>query len=379
MISFLLTAAGREKMEDSKGAVLAVTKNGAQIGMQIAFNMPSLKLYLPERLKTKSTLHNDDTIFFDNWRKIVGELFHECSYLIFITAVGIAVRSISPHLQNKYKDPGVIVIDEQGKYCISLISGHLGGANKLAENAAGIIGGSAVITTATDNCGKKFTPDILASYMDGFCEPLELVKKFNRLAVEKEIIYIYSPYPLAEMVKNEYRWQEWPQNLKSSNFLKPAIAIAPYRFNFRGEKLLFIKPRCLIVGIGCRRGVSLEAVKKAVEETFMLYGLDKSCIKALATINFKTEEPSLKAYSAKLGVSLVGCTKEEIAALSGTYSSSYRVRKELGVDGICEPTAVIAAKKGITLVPKIKYGQVTVSVALEKSWWLGLDPATENF
>lgn len=365
-------------MVANKGAVLAVTKNGAQIGRKIVFHMSGFRLYLPKRLKAESSPQGDNTVFFDNWQEVIEYLFHNCSYLIFVTAVGIAVRSISPHLRSKLKDPGVIVVDEQGRYSISLVSGHFGGANKLTEDVAHITGSDAVITTATDSCGKKFAPDLLASYLQGFCEPPELVKEFNRLIVEGEVIYLYSPYPLTEEIKKEYSWQEWPQHLEGNSFFEPAIIITPYEFELQGKKLLFIKPRCLVVGLGCRQGVSLETVERAVEETFSLYDLDKRCIKTLATIDFKVREPSIAAFSAKLGLPLVGYTKEKIAELNGTYAGSNRVKEKLGVDGVCEPTAVIAAKKGITLVPKIKYGQVTVSVALEKSWWLDLDLVIES-
>ena len=366
---------GQEIMKHKKGAILALTRKGAFTGANLSRHLPGAVLYLPGRLEKEAGWDKCDVVFFQQWQDTVASLFHDCSYLIFVGAAGIAVRSTAPHLKGKYLDPAVIVVDEDGHYSISLLSGHLGGANQLARRVAQILSGQAVITTATDGQGFYYPPDVLSSQIGAFWEPEYLLKEINRLMAEGEVVNLYSPFPLTKQVKKDYCWQGRPVG---NQVLEPAVAVTPYRWEFPG-KVLVIKPFCLVVGIGCRKGVSLEAVSGAVSKTLHHYRLDARCLKALATADVKAEEKALQEYSQELQLPLIICSREDLAALKGTYRGSPRVEKELGVGGVCEPAARLAAERGSTLVPKQKHGQVTVSVALAKSWWWDWDRETGNY
>jgi len=377
-------------MAARRGAVVALTRNGARTGERLARNLPGTILYLPERLKTDLTFPGGAVEYFKEWQALVKDLFFEKSYLVFVSAVAIAVRSLSPHLHDKYRDPAVVVVDEGGQYAVSLLSGHRGGGNELAREVAQTLGGEPVITTATDRAGKKYPPDQLAAEMKASLEPSSLVKEFNRRLAEGEQLNLYSPFALADGIKKEYRWQGWPGAPGNSKgalpgpcletcFDEPALLVSPYRVKPAQQKVLQIKPPCLVVGIGCRKEVPLQAVREAITEAFRRHGVDLACIGSLSIVDFKGKEEAIRAFCREQEIPLKIYSVEEIAALKGTYRESTRVLQELGVGGVCEPAAKLAAEGGSTLLPKEKHGPVTVSVALEKSWWWDWAPGTGTF
>lgn len=357
--------------ENNLTAVICLTEKGAELAVRLGKLLGvAIAVYIPKRLE--KTIVQDRTVqieYFEDWQDTFAKVFSRYTQIICIMATGIVVRSLAPLIKSKYCDPAVVVVDEKGDFAISLLSGHVGGANNLAREVADKLNGQAVITTATDVRGKPAV-DVLAAELDGLVVPGEKVKVFNRLLVEGEKVYLSSPFPIVSSIKDGFIWQEWPE------FSEPAVLISPYVQEAAGN-ILQILPRNLVVGIGCRKGVALETVTRALMETFKHFYLDERCIKALATIDFKGEEEALKLLSKEMKVPLRTVTKEEIRTLEGTFEPSHWVKKQIGVGGVCEPAAKLAANKGSTIVPKQKVGPVTISVAVEKSWWLDLGQGTE--
>ncbi len=359
--------------ENNSTAILCLTEQGAELATRLGESLDrNAILYIPKRLESLNTKGYKKQIkYFENWQEMFSGVFSSYSRIICIMATGIVVRSLSPLLNSKYSDPAVVVVDEKGAFAISLLSGHVGGANTLAKEVADKLSGQAVITTATD-VREKPAVDVLAAELTGVALPRENVKLFNRLLVENKTVYMSSPFPLVSTIKQGFVWREW------SNDVEPVVLISPYVQEAGGERqVLQILPRNLVVGVGCRKGVTLEEVTTALRETLNKYSIDERCIKTLATIDFKGEEEALQLLSKKMQVPLITVTKEEINTLEGTFDPSEWVKKQIGVGGVCEPAAKLVAKKGLTIVPKQKVGPVTISVAVEKSWWLGLDQETE--
>jgi len=357
---------------DESAAVLALTENGKGVACKIYRNFSGAVLYLPQRFQDKENYpgHENNAYYFSNWQETVKMIFDRYDYIIFVCAAGIAVRSVAPLLKDKNEDPAVVVVDDKGKHAISLLSGHRGGGNYLAKELAAILEARAVITTATDLEGWRMPPDLLAFHLEAHAEPAELVKEFNRRAAEGEKINIYSPFNLAKEIKTEYSWQGWPDEDSKGDFQAPAVVVSPYVVKARvdEDEFLYLKPRCLVVGLGCRRGVSGELISEAVKSVLAEYGLDEKCIKALATIEYKATETGIHEYKKEIDVPLLTCNKKVIQELEGSFQGSSRVRSELGVDGVCEPAAKVVSG-GKILVPKQKRRKVTVSIALAKSWW----------
>lgn len=357
-------------------AILCLTKQGASLAVKLAGMMDEAAVFIPLRLKGEGF----NVYYFEDWQETFSAVFKRYSQVICIMAAGIVVRSLGPLMQSKFSDPAVVVLDEKGRYAISLLSGHIGGANRLAEEVALKLGAMPVITTATD-VSQRPAVDLLAARLDGFIEPVAQLKVFNRMLAEGERVYLYSLLPLTKEITEGFEYRGWPaaqggaSGYQDLQFEPPAVIIAPVSSRYvQGKENalnIFIKPKNLVVGMGCRKGVSLEQVKSAFKSIMEEYFLDERCVKLLATIDIKEHEPAFRKFSKELDMPLVTYTKEEINALEGSFLHSDWVNNKIGVGGVCEPAAKLGAKQGMTIVPKQKIGPVTISVAAEKSWWWG--------
>jgi cobalt-precorrin 5A hydrolase len=371
-------------------AILSLTRKASELGWKLAHSMGECTLYIPSRLKGHE-LTSDELHYFDEWVSAFQEAFNSHSRIICIMAAGIVVRSLAPLLVSKYMDPAIVVVDEKGQYAISLLSGHIGGANQLASEVASILGGQVVITTATDVQGKA-AADLMARDMDAIIEPRENLKIINRNLAEEQKVYMYSPWPIITEMKQGFGWQAWPwssqasgeggfsdQELTGKALLQPAVIISHHRkLALNISDYILIKPRNLAVGIGCRRGINYVDLHSALNEIADHFNIDKRCIKYLASIDIKADEAAIKQLALEMKIPFLTYSSEDILSLEGTYQESAWVKETLGVGGVCEPVACLAAKQGITLVPKQKIGPITISIAMERSWWWDWAPEAET-
>jgi cobalt-precorrin 5A hydrolase len=363
-------------------AILSLTQKASELGQKLAHTMGECTLYIPSRLNGhKVTI--DEVHYFDEWRLVFQEAFYSHSRIICVMAAGIVVRSLAPLIVSKYSDPAVVVVDEMGQYAISLLSGHIGGANQLASEVASILGGQSVITTATDVQGKA-AADLMARDMDAIIEPPENLKIINRNLAEEQKVYMYSPWPIISEMKQGFCWQAWPwssyasenggysdQELTGDALLQPAVFISHHsKLALNIRDYILIKPRNLAVGIGCRRGVAYVDLYSVLNEIIDHFNIDKRCIKYVASIDLKADEDAINQLALEMKIPFLTYSSEDILSLAGTYQESAWVKETLGVGGVCEPVARLATRQGITIVPKQKIGPITISIAMEKSWWL---------
>ena len=284
---------------------------------------------------------------------------------IFIAAAGIVVRAISPHLKSKDRDPAVIVLDQEGKYVVSLLSGHLGGANDLARKVAGITGGQAVITTATDTAGLP-SMDLLAKEKNLAISNLEAVKSVNMALLMGEAIQIYDPGDHLGLkttdlagcatvrVHHEDRWH------KES----PGVWVT-WKTEASGslKNRLILHPRSLVAGVGCNRGTGSREILDHIMETFRANELAPQSLKCLTTIEAKRDEEGLLAAARELGVPLFFFSPSEINTVQVPHPSDV-VKNHMGVSSVCEATALLKSHGTRLLVPKTKSPNVTLAVAL---------------
>lgn len=344
-------------------AVFALTSGGAALA-RILTKKLGAHLYLPARLKVAGGLEEDlpeNTFFFVNFRETLGKFFGAYRGFIFIMATGIVVRTIAPLLRSKYTDPAVVVMDEAGRFAISLVSGHVGGANRLARQLAALTGGIPVITTATDVRGKPAV-DILAKQLNCVPVPPARVKEINRALAEGEPVWLTSQWPVPEELSRgfeaagPYPSRGWEVIITRD----PAVV---------KEKSLHLLPRNLIAGVGCRRGVSREMIISALDNVLAEIPGGIKRLKALATADIKKDEAAIFQAARHYGLPVQVISRDEIKELEGTYEESEFVKKTVGVGGVCEPAAIIASGRGKIVIPKRKMGPVTVAVAEEKLWW----------
>ncbi len=350
-------------VRDHRIAVLALTTGGARLARMVAKGLQDTQLYLPQRLQEPP--FSADVTYFTDWRQAAQEAFQRHRRLVFIMACGIVVRTLAPWLTSKNTDPAVVVLDEKGEFAISLLSGHVGGANQLARQVAQVSGGTPVITTATD-VNQAPAVDLLAQEANCTPYPMARVKLFNRWLAEGERVSLYSRWPLP------VNWQQGFQMIEDAGQLPtlgPVVYITNQLVPATEQPRLILRPRNLVVGLGCRKGVTLQQVLQAIKTACKLGGYSLLSLAKLATVDLKMQEPALRQAAAYFKVPLTSVAREEIAKLDGQFTSSDFVRQKIGVGGVCEPAAMIASGGGQIGVSKQKLGPVTVAIAEAKLWW----------
>ena len=337
-----------------KTAIIYITDNG---------------LRLAERLKG---LHHDADIRNFN-SEIVAKLWEAGADLVFIMAAGIVVRTIAPLLKDKKSDPAVVVLDEAGRFAVSLVSGHLGGANEMAREIAAFLGGEAVITTASDVNGLP-SIDLWARDHDLVIEDWRLLPQVGTRFMNSGALRLYSDLDMR--LPDEFlrvadpRFADVIITNRNNVFSGPLDSMQGKESCPTGacrvKGQLYLRPRNLVMGIGCNSGTSQNEIESAVQQTLEEHNLSFLSIGAVATIDIKGSEPGLRAFVEKYKVVLHTFKADELNIVAGLEKSDV-VFKATGAYGVAEPAALVAAETDRLIVPKQKKGNVTVAVAEKKS------------
>ncbi|MCC8047345.1 MAG: cobalt-precorrin 5A hydrolase [Clostridiales bacterium] len=289
--------------------------------------------------------------------------------IIFVGACGIAVRSIAPFLKSKTTDPAVLVIDEAGQFVISLLSGHIGGANRLALRAAGVLGATPVITTATDVNG-KFAVDVFAKDNGLRIGSMKAAKEVSAAILRGEKVSVCCEGEIEGDVPPELVLcaQEDAESGNSVIHIGLPSRDLTRNFTFATQTVLNLCPKAYILGIGCRRGKLEQEIAQLADQSLARLGLTYEDIVGVASIDLKKEEPGLVDFCKKRGLSFETYPARTLATIKGAVSSSAFVSEVTGVDNVCERAALCMAKEGGRLVlPKQAENGVTVAIA-EQHW-----------
>lgn len=290
---------------------------------------------------------------------------HPCDAIIFVGATGIAVRAIAPFIHGKAVDPAVLVIDEAGRYVISLLSGHLGGANALARTAASLIEAEPIITTATD-AESAFAVDTFAKENGFLLTDLRKAKEVSAKVLRGEKLRIYSDIPMERLVHRPARHEA---ELVPAQDIDRADIVISYRTKLLNQATgLRLIAKRVHVGLGARKGVTQAEVAAAVATCLEDAGIDPRAVVALASIDLKKQEAGILAYSYESGVPFVTYTAEELRTVEGAFAGSSFVQSVTGVANVCERAAAYAAGRSghaEVLVHKTIHGSVTTAVAVE--------------
>ncbi len=325
----------------------------------------------------------------------IKNLFSGYDYILFFLAVGAVVRIIAPFLNDKFNDPGVVAIDEGGKFVVSLLSGHTGGANKLAADVAGYIGGGAVpvVTTATD-ATENFSLDMFADKFGLFIEDgMSKIKIFNKASLKGEHIdlLIDDSDTFNVNIKKMKLYINGFKNAKKINLLKDKnldtcnhnnkktviISFMDFLKNTaKMENFVFLRPKCLILGIGCNKNTSFDEIEKFISALFVENHLSLNSIRNIATINIKKNETGLLEFGYKYSDFIDYYDKDDINdfIISNSKNNKNSANKKIeqsasfkytGAYSVCEPCAAMSANSGgKLLIKKQKKGNVTAAVAL---------------
>ena len=343
-------------------AVVAITRNGARLGAKLRPGLGA-DLFVLQKYRGQAGKAAEG---FDDLKVLLPRLWDERRDLVCIMATGIVVRLIAPLLQGKETDPAVVVMDEAGKFAISLLSGHLGGANDLAERCAFVCGARPVITTATDvNALPSF--DLLAKEQGWGIEDLSRVKVLNSLLLDDEPIAVVDGTGL---VRSYFHgrgklsfFDSFVAGMRSNahGFLFVTNSVIPPQV--QSERLLVLRPRNLVLGIGCNSGTAASEIEAVIMANLKRQFLSPLSIACLATAEAKRGEPGLVACAASLGVPLRWFSSEELNGVEAPSPPSAHAMKAIGAVGVAEPAALLASHGGTLLLQKVKDGNVTLAIA----------------
>jgi len=350
-----------------KIALIALSKHGKALGQKISSLFPEPIDFFVQENQIEEGDKDINSFPSGKLSKLVEEIFLRYQGLIFIMALGIVVRKIAPYIEDKRKDPAVVVLDEKGESVISVLSGHLGGANQLAREIARVINSRPIITTATD-LHQRLALDLLAQQLSCEIKPFKNLKKISGAVVNDQRVAIYSSYPLPVEPTEKLRVLSL-EDYSGGGDEDAVVLVTNRLLNPPGNKpYAFLVPKNVILGIGCRRGIAKEQILEAVNLALTKAGLDQDSVKGLASIDLKKDEVGLLQAAEELGLPIKFFTKEEIARLEGDYASSQFVQEKIGVNGVCEQTALLALKNPRLVLPKtVLVPAVTVAVAEEQS------------
>ena len=307
-----------------------------------------------------------------------GEQMKEHRSLLFIGACGIAVRAIAPFLTNKLNDMPVLVMDEQGRFVIPILAGHVGGANELALSLAERMGSTPVITTATD-LNHCFAVDLFARR-----NALHIVNKdgiakvSSRILAGEEVTMAVEEGHLREEEAQTLRGRRVsrktniPEGIRLVSTEAPVdVLVAPASYG-KG-RLLTLRPKEYVIGIGCKRGKAAEQIDHFVNRALKESGISMEQVAVFASIDRKKDEEGILWMSGHYGIPFVTYSAEELQQVEGNFHASEFVKSQVGVDNVCERAALrFSGPDGILIAGKQAEDGITVAIA-KRRWSVSFD------
>lgn len=314
--------------------------------------------------------HPGDLYGKENFKENLRNGFSRYDYLVCIMATGIVVRILAPLIVHKTEDPGVVVLDQKGRHAISLLSGHLGGANELAQKMARLSGGEAVITTATDVAG-ELSFDTFAKAHNISIENIGMLKHISGALLDKKPVRVITNHYYGEIARElaDGKLELLPLSCTAAKLESMPTVVIDEGFSFREMPefpVLYLRPRTICAGIGCKRNMDGEAIEDALLTVLKKEGLSPLSLKCISTIPLKADEPGIHHVCERLSVPLTVIAPEEIEALDidslGIQTSSF-VAEQTGLLSVSTASSYLASGRGRILKDKVKFKGITVALS----------------
>ncbi|MGL4652804.1 cobalt-precorrin 5A hydrolase [Cetobacterium sp.] len=319
-------------------AIWTVTRGAVASALKIKEKNPEADVYSLKKFSIK------DSIEMDDFTGALNSNFENYDVHIFIMATGIVVRKIANLLKSKDVDPAVLVVDEGMRFVISLLSGHLGGANDFARVLNEQLGLVPIITTSSDVTG-KIAVDTLSQKLDSDLKSLEAAKKVTALIVDGKNVEL-----------------QLPENICTEN--PEGVVIVSNREKIETVQIF---PRNLVIGLGSRRGILKEQIYEFLIETLKKHNLSYKSIKHFATVDLKADEIGMIELAKDLKKELKIVSRDEILKVENMFEGSDFVKKEIGVRAVSEPCAYLSSSKdGKFIEMKAKKDGMTISIYEER-------------
>ncbi|MCM2359847.1 MAG: cobalt-precorrin 5A hydrolase [Geobacteraceae bacterium] len=345
-------------------AIIAITRDGARLGARLRDSLGGADLHVLQKFRGEA---GKESFPFDGELKLlVRRLWPEYRGFVFIMAAGIVVRMIAPHLDSKEKDPAAVVMDDCGRFAVSLLSGHLGGANELACRCAFVTGAREVITTATDGHGLP-SFDLLAKEEGWGIDELSRVKVLNSLLLDGAEIAVVDPTGRVRP------WFHGRGRLSFHDTFVEALQSGAKGFLFvtnrhlppqaRSESLLVLRPKNLVLGIGCNSGTGAEEIEELVCAHLKRLFFSIRSVRCVASAAAKREEAGLLAFAGKHSLPVKYYESNQLNSVNVPSPPSVHALEAIGAVGVAEPAALLASEGGRLLLKKVKSGNVTLAIA----------------
>lgn len=325
-------------------AIIAVTENGKNTAEKIASELENVDVFFRKR----------------GIKELTGELFDKYECIIFVSACGIAVRCISPFLKSKFEDPAVLVVDDNGNNVISLLSGHIGGANEITLKIADVLNANPVITTSTDT-NKKGALDVIVSKIGGYVENLrESAKLVNSYLVDDKRVGIYfdSDYEIEKDSLNLSGFELIDEKTEIDAIAKLDVLVSVTdklrcwvdeiiynikKDNEEKEDLIYIKlvPRRIALGMGCRKNTETEKMIEEFSTFSALNNIHPAAIVKTGSLIIKKDEKCMIDLSKALCAEFKLFDVDEICTCDYMFDKSEFVKKNTGVYSVAQPSAYL--------------------------------------
>lgn len=332
-----------------KIACLSFTTRADQLGEGLVqINDPAYKFY-----------HFSNSSLEGGVKALLSEKWSDFDGFVFISATGIAVRMILPYIESKTTDPAILVVDENGKFVISLLSGHLGGANDLTSFIADQIGARPVITTASDGRGID-SVDMFAKRNNYYIQDIDSVSKITALMLDDIKIAIYSE----DHNKIKYDHVEYIDTLENiSSDIGGLIIVSSKEEKIHTPILsTLLRPRVINIGIGSRKDIQTKVVIEAIEQALDKKNLSPKSIKSMGTVDVKENEKGIIEAAEFFKSDLLIFTRDQIRQVEDKFEKSDFVLKTIGISSVSEPCAHLLG--GEIILNKYRYKGVTVSLSM---------------
>ncbi|HYL66212.1 MAG TPA: cobalamin biosynthesis protein [Nitrosopumilaceae archaeon] len=348
-----------------KVAILAITKNGISIALSLKKQFPSWKIFAPSKFS-----NNDSQIdwFEDSTTAKIGDLFKTHEALICIFSLGAVIRLVSPHMKDKKTDPAVVVIDDTGKFAISTLSGHLGGANQLTEDIAKILSATPVITTAAD-VNKTIAVDLVGKEFGWKIDDDSTVTRVSAFMVNEEKIGVYQDAgekdwwtPKKEFPKNVTIYNSF-EELRNSNS-KGYLIISDKEIEDREllKNSVVYRPKTLVVGVGLHWDTSKDTIKEGVEFCMKKFNLSPKSIVRFSSIKKESDVVGLQELAKEWNIPVDYFEKEQLAQIA-IPNPSETVQAFEGTPSVSEASA-LRSSGGKLVIEKQKFPpNLTVAIA----------------
>jgi cobalt-precorrin 5A hydrolase len=352
-------------------AVVAITKHGVDIARKLGNSFQNADVYYMSKFQKGDEFAKHIQMFSGSVRLLLPALFSVYKGIIMIISLGAVVRMIAPILKDKKTDPAIVVIDDKGENVISVLSGHIGGANELTREVAASLNANPIITTASD-VQQTIPVDLFGKRFGWVWESADKLTPVSAAVVNEEKIAV-----IQESGEKEW-WtfgRELPENIRVytsiadalQDEVSAALVITHRNLNENEQRVLdngvLYRPKVIVIGMGCNRGTSSEEIEAVINETLAELNFSRKSVKALCTIDLKKDEAGFIEVVNKNGWEFVCYPAGELNTVR-MEEPSETVYKYTGAYGVSEPAAILySGTEKLELIKK-KSGNVTISVGV---------------